>query len=203
MTATSEILSRPKKPTEPRRVSLEAYFLAEEKSFYKHEFHDGTIIKMPGGTFNHDNLTAKTIYLLTEFVENNELGYFVNGSNTKIRIEDFDKVVYPDALVISGKPQYFEDRKDTITNPIVIVEVLSKSTSKYDRTEKFDAYRSLTSFKEYVLIFQKKKQVWVHTKQEDGSWILREYVGDEAVAVLCAIQNCPVSLKRLYKGLEL
>ena len=126
------------KPTKPRLVSLEAYFRAEEKASVRHEYHAGKVIAMPGGTFNHDNLIAKTIAYLTEFVEKNDLDFFVNGSNTKIRIEDFDKIVYPDALVVAEKPIYFEGRKDCITNPMIIVEVQSKSTAKYDRTEKFD-----------------------------------------------------------------
>lgn len=192
-----------KKPAGPRLVSLEAYFRAEEKALERHEYHAGIVIKMPGGTFNHDNLIAKTIAYLTEFVESNDLNFFVNASNTKIRIEDFDKVVYPDALVVAEKPIYFEDRKDCITNPMIIVEVQSKSTGKYDRSEKFDEYRSLPSFKEYVLIYQKKKQVSIHTKQPDGTWILRDYVGEEATAILYALQNCPLSLKRLYRGLEI
>lgn len=187
-----------------RLYSLEAYFRREERALHKHEYYNGKIIKMPGGTFNHDNLCTKTAHILLEFVENQDLNYFVNGSNTKIRIEDFDKVFYPDAVVICEKPIYYAGRKDTIINPLIIVEVLSNSTQKFDREDKFDYYRSLESFKEYVLINQKRKLVTVYTKQSDEeTWIMRDYKGDDAVAVLYALHNCPLPLKRLYRGLDI
>lgn len=186
-----------------RLYSLEAYFRREERALHKHEYYNGKIIRMPGGTFNHDNLSTKAATILTVFVEDNDLNYFVNGSDTKIRIEDFDKVFYPDAVVICEKPIYYADRKDTIVNPLIIIEVLSNSTQKFDREDKFDYYRSLESFKEYVLINQKRKLVTVYTKQSDGTWIMRDYIGDDAVAVLYALHNCPLPLKRLYRGLEI
>jgi Uma2 family endonuclease len=189
-----------------KTVSLEKYFQAEEKALCKHEFHNGIIIKMAGGTFNHDNIAGRAITFMNIFVETNDLNYFVNGSDTKIRIADYDKVVYADALVICEKPIYFEDRKDTIVNPLIIVEVASPDPSRRgesDKIVKFDYYRSLESFKEYVLVQQKRKQVTVYTKQDDGTWLLRDYIGDESVAILHALHGCPIELKKLYKDLEL
>ncbi len=204
MTAIGAILSiSEKKIASDTLISLEKYFQREEKSLHKNEYHNGKIIKMAGGTFNHDNLGTKAAKLIDNFVEDNDLNYLVNGSDTKIRIESYDKVVYPDAVVICEKPIYMTGRKDTIINPLVIVEVSSKSTDKYDRGDKFDYYRSLESFKEYVLVQQDRKHVKVHTKQADGLWVLRDYQGDDAVAILYALHECPISLKRLYRGLEI
>jgi len=112
-------------------------------------------------------------------------------------------VVYPDAVVICEQPAYFQNRLDTITNPLVVVEVLSNSTEKYDRAGKFDLYRTLPSFKEYVLVSQEYKHVSVYTRQPDNTWILRDYDGDDSTAVLYALHECPLSLKRLYRGLEI
>jgi Uma2 family endonuclease len=196
--------SKPKKtPAEPRKVSLEAYFRAEEKSFEKNEYHNGIIIKMAGGTYNHRSLSLKVGAVLLNFVESNDLSFRVNGSDLKIRIEEYNKIVYPDALVISEGPIFFNDRKDTITNPLLIVEVLSNSTKNYDKTDKFEMYRSLASFKEYVLIHQDRKHVSVYSKQPDATWILRDYDGDNATAILYHIANCPLPLKQLYRGLIL
>ncbi len=183
-----------------RLFSLEQYFQAEEKAMYKNEYHNGKILKMAGGTVNHDNLGSRMVYLLTDFVENNDLDYIINGSETKIRIELYDRVVYPDALVICEKPIYFANRKDTIINPLLIVEVLSDSTGDFDRTLKFDYYRSLESFKEYVLVHQSRKLVSVFSKQVDNTWLLRDYEGEDAIATLFSIQNCPLSLKKLYRN---
>lgn len=202
----SDTIAAPKpriKTAEPRRVSLDTYFRAEEKSVEKNEFHNGIILKMAGGTFNHDSLSMKTGALMSVFVDENDLNFNVNGSDLKIRIDEFDKIVYADALVVSDGPRYFNNRKDTITNPILIVEVISDSTQNYDRTTKFEMYRTLPSFKEYVLVHQNRKHVSVWTKQSDESWILKDYKGDDAVAILHHINDCPLSLKRLYRGLIL
>ncbi len=186
-----------------RSFTLEAYFRAEEKSSCKHEFHDGLILPMAGGSFNHDNLGGNAVTLLNLFIYEHRLHYFVNGSDTKIRIEAYNKVVYSDALVVCEEPQYFEGRDDTIVNPLIIVEVLSNSTKNFDKTTKFEMYRSLESFREYVLIHQDRKHVSVFSKQTDAIWLLRDYDGDEAVAIMYALHQCPLPLSRLYYGLKL
>ncbi|WP_428662397.1 Uma2 family endonuclease [Runella sp.] len=187
----------------PRRVSLEAYFQSEEKALHKHEYHNGIIRPVAGATFNHNRLAQKAANLIDIFIEENNFDYIVNNSDTKIRIEQYDKVVYPDAVVICEKPEFFQNRKDTIINPLLVVEVLSKSTEAIDRTTKYEMYRTLPSFKEYVLIHQDRKHVSVYTKQPDATWIIRDYDNDEATAVLYALHQCPLSLKRLYRGLDM
>lgn len=190
-----------KRAKQPRHVTLEKYFKAEGKALTKHEYHNGTILPISTITFNHSNLGGKTTTLFNNFVFEKDLNYFVNGSDTKIRIDAFNGVVYSEALVVCEGPQYFEDREDTIVNPLIIVEVLSKSTKSYDKTLKFEMYRTIPSFKEYVLIHQDRKHVSVSTKQDDATWLLRDYDGDEAIAILYALHNCPLPLNRLYKGL--
>jgi Uma2 family endonuclease len=192
-----------KEVKQPRRYSLAEYFKREERALYKHEFHNGIIKAMPGGTYNHDRLSVKMTTALDNFVENGGLNYSVNGSNLKIRIEDYDKILYPDALVISVGPEYFEDRDDTITNPLIIVEVLSDSTKNYDKTLKFEMYRSLPSFKEYVLVHQDRMKISVFTKQNDATWILQDYTGEGSIAILHALHDCPLDLNKIYKGLKL
>ena len=184
-------------------ISLEKYFQAEEKALRKSEYHNGKIIEMAGGSVFHDNLSTIAARLIDSFVEDGNLQYIVNGSETKIRIDAYDKVVYPDALVILEKPIYYDNRTDTITNPLIVVEVLSKSTADHDRTLKFNYYRSLESFKEYVLIHQDKKLISVYTKQADNTWLIRDYEGDDAVAILYALHQCPIPLKRLYRNMDL
>jgi Uma2 family endonuclease len=186
-----------------RPMTLEKYFQAEENAVEKSEYHNGFIVKMAGGTFNHDNIASKAIHLLLNFVEESEIVYFVNGSDTKIRIENHDKVVYADALVVCEKPIFYNDRSDTITNPLLVIEVLSLSTANFDKGLKFEYYKSLPSFKEYVLIHQDAKQVSVFTKQTDDTWVIKDYKGDETTAVLHALQGCPLALKRLYWGLNI
>ncbi len=188
---------------QPRRMSLDAYFRAEEKSIHKHEFHNGIVLKMAGAKLPHNLLAQKSANLIDSFIEEKDFNYKVSNSDTKIRIEQFDKVVYPDAVVICERPEYFQGRQDIITNPLIVVEILSKSTEKHDQTGKFDWYRTLPSFKEYVLVSQERKHVSVFTKQPDSTWILRDYEGEDTTAILYALHECPLSLKRLYRGLEI
>jgi Uma2 family endonuclease len=202
-TATISQVLPEKKIRAERIYTLETYFQREERALYKSEYHNGKIIKNQTIPFYQGVLKTKIAILLSGFVENQDVNYLVNGSDTKIRIEDFDRVVYPDAVVICEKPIYYAERKDIIINPLVVVEVISDSSDKYDRGDKFEYYRSLESFKEYVLINQKRKLVTVYTKQSDETWLLRDYKGDDSIAILYALHDCPIPLKRLYRGLEI
>ncbi len=202
MSEATTLLQPKKKATIPRLVSLEDYFRAEEKSLYKNEYHNGIILKMAGAKLPHNRLASRTISYLTIFVEDNDFDYIVSNSDTKIRIEDFNKIVYPDAVVICEKPDYYKGRLDTITNPTIIIEVLSPSTKEHDSNLKFDMYRTLPSFKEYVLIHQERKRVSVYSKQPNNTWILADYDGDDAIAIVHNMHDCPLPLKRLYHRME-
>jgi Uma2 family endonuclease len=187
-------------PRPKKRVSIEAYFAAEDKALDKHEYHHGIIRKMAGGSFKHNQLAQRAARLIENFIEENNLNYLVNNSDTKIHIEAYHKVVYPDAVVICEKPIYYAKRRDTIVNPLLVVEVLSPSTEDYNRSTKFEYYRSLSSFQEYVLIHQDQSKVSVYSKQTDQTWVLRDYV-EEDTALLFALHNCPIFLKRLYHNI--
>lgn len=195
--------ARRKVPLSAKKVSVEDYLRAEEKTMHKHEYHNGIIKKMAGGKLPHNQLAQKVASIIDSFIESNELGLIVSNSDTKIRIERYNKFVYPDAVVICEKPEFYQNRKDTITNPLLIVEVLSDSTKDYDRTTKYEYYRTIPSFREYVLVHQDTKHVSVYTKQADFTWLIHDYDGDDATAILHAIQGCPLPLKRLYRGLEI
>jgi Uma2 family endonuclease len=203
MTARPHHIALARKETLKTFVPLEKYFQMEEKALHKSEYHNGKIVKKCSKSFNEGIIATKISAYMMGFVEENDLNYCISNSDLKIRIETHDRVLYADALVISEKPIFYENRTDTITNSVIIIEILSKSTAQYDRTEKFDYYRTLESFKEYVLVHQDRKHVIVFTKQTDDTWNLRDYIGDDAVAILHALHDCPLALKRLYKGLEM
>ena len=185
----------------PKYITLEAYFKAEEKSLTKNEYHDGIIIPMAGAKLKHNRLAQQAAIIIGHFSYENDFDWIISNSDTKIRVEDFNRVFYPDAVVVCSPPHYYKGREDTITNPLVIVEVLSPSSKKFDKGEKFDMYRSLPSFKEYVLVSQELRQVVVWTKQNEGTWLEKDYIGEEAVAILHSLDGCPLPLKRLYRGL--
>ncbi len=196
------IKSNPRAANAPsKRVTLEMYFQAEEKSLTKNEYHNGIIIPMAGAKLKHNRLAGRTLQQLENFVEAHDLPFIVSNSDTKIRIEAFNKVVYPDSVVLCDVPQYFNNRLDTILNPLVVIEVLSDSTDWNDRTTKFEMYRTLPSFQEYVLVYQDKLHVVVWTKQPNGTWILQDYLGTAAMATLHSLPGFQFSLERLYRKL--
>lgn len=182
-------------------AKLMRYFAAEEKALEKSEYYNGKVVKMAGGTLNHSRLSIKVAKLIDNFVEDSNYDFIVADSNLKVWIETKQSAVYPDALVICQQPEYYNNRRDTIVNPTLAVEVLSNSTKKYDTEAKFDLYRTLPSFKEYVLISQKQAFVDVYTLRDDGVWEIRNYK-DNDIAILKTLNDCPLSLERLYRGIE-
>lgn len=108
---------------------------------------------------------------------------------------------YPDVVVVCGKPVFATEQKDTLTNPTVIVEVLSKSTSDYDRGEKFEQYRTLESFKEYVTVAQDKYHVQHWIRRSDNTWLLSEVCRIEDRIELRSI-DCHLDLSRIYAKVD-
>ncbi|TAK35838.1 MAG: Uma2 family endonuclease [Saprospiraceae bacterium] len=155
-----------------KRYSLEEYFAMEEKAAEKHEYHNGKIIPMAGGSIPHNKIAVNLTRTLDNWIEENKLPFVVLNSDTKIRIEKYNRSVYPDALVVCEKVEYWGGRTDIILNPTLIFEVLSDSTEEHDRGSKFSLYRLLPSFKEYVLIDQYKPWVDSYFKrsEEEGLW---------------------------------
>ena len=150
-----------------KRYTIEEYLALEERSAEKHEFHNGKITPMPGAKLPHNKIALNVARALDNWIEENKLPYIVLNSDMKIMLEKYNRVVYPDTLVVCEKPKYWNGRMDIITNPTLIFEVLSESTEKYDRSNKFTLYRSLPTFKEYVLIEQNEPLVDAYFKQED------------------------------------
>lgn len=145
-----------------KRYSLEEYFALEEKAEEKHEYHKGKIIATPGGTISHNKISGNILHTLEAWIDEQNLPYVVLNSDTKVRIEKYNRNVYPDVLIVCEKVQYWGGRKDIILNPKLIFEVASESTSDYDKGNKFVLYRSLPSFKEYVMISQFRPLVESH-----------------------------------------
>ncbi|MEY4903963.1 MAG: hypothetical protein RLZZ292_1778 [Bacteroidota bacterium] len=181
--------------------SLEEYLRREERNTYKSEFFNGQIIRMPGGKTSH-NLIANNISTALRYtIKNSNLDFITFNSDQKIYIPNQEIVVYPDALVISEKPEYWNNRKDLITNPLLVVEVLSKSTRGYDKGEKFMHYRTLPSFKEYVLIEQDECKVEIWFRAKENTWEITTVTDNDALIYLNAI-GISISISDIYENIE-
>jgi Uma2 family endonuclease len=182
------------------RVSPEEYLEREVKAEFRSEYRNGEVIPMPGGTKNHHRLGRN---FCTDFNITFEDGPY-EGFMTDMRlwIPTYKVFTYPDVLIFEGEPKLLEGRKDTLLDPIVIVEVLSDSTELYDRTEKFQMYRSLGSLKEYILVSQYKIRVDQYAVDGQGNWLFRDYEGEEAILKLVSIPF-EIKLSQLYRKVNL
>lgn len=149
----------------------EQYLEMERAASYKSEYYRGEIFAMAGATTRHNIVTNNTSAELN--IGLRKKGCRVMSSDQRILTRHNDGLYsYPDIVVVCNKPQFSDLYKDTVMNPVVIVEVLSKSTEAYDRGDKFLLYRQLESLKEYVLIDSKKIHAEVYRKNEDNYWFL-------------------------------
>lgn len=132
--------------------SIEDYLQVEESADYKSEYIDGQIIPMAGGTTNHNQI-AGNFYSELNFAFK-KLDYRVYMSDVRLWIPERRIFTYPDVMVVAGEPEYYPNRTDMILNPCLIIEVLSQSTQNHDRQGKFESYRTIPTFQEYLLIDQ-------------------------------------------------
>jgi Uma2 family endonuclease len=160
----------PQKIVPPKIYTLEDYLQKEERAIAKNEFYNGQIIPMPGSKYKHNLIAANMVRFLGNQVDELEKVYLVLNSDQKVYIEAENTAVYPDALVICEKPEFWQGREDLITNPILIVEVLSKSTRKYDLKDKFSLYQLIPSFREYITIEPNKPNVQSWFMQDEETW---------------------------------
>lgn len=184
---------------EQRYYSPEEYLELETTAEFKSEYFEGQIFPMAGGLPNHNRIALNfSAALHSAFKRKN---YEVFMADMRLWIPQVRLYTYPDVMIVSGALEFAEGRRDTITNPIAIVEVLSESTKNYDRGEKFKLYRSIPSLREYILIEQSEKSVEQFFKNENNQWLLSESQGEEAVLSLSSVEF-QISFSDLYDNVE-
>lgn len=132
--------------------TIEECLTLEEKAEDKSEYYRGEIFAMTGATMNHNQIAGNLYTVLNQAYPDKECRVFI--SDMRLWVKEKELFTYPDLLVICDKPVFYQNRRDTIANPLIIVEVLSESTKNYDRGGKFEFYRTLSTLKEYILIDQ-------------------------------------------------
>ncbi len=180
------------------KITEEEYLRRERAAEYKSEFVGGEIFAMSGGSFRHSNLAIVWGAQLVNKLRGGKC--FVFSSDARVRTPSTGSYVYPDLSVVCGQPTSHAGSNDILTNPSVVVEVLSPSTSDYDRGKKFELYRELPSLSEYVLVHTDAVHVEHYARQADNSWIFREYLGNDSSITLTSI-NCSVRLGDVYADL--
>jgi Uma2 family endonuclease len=174
------------------------YLVLEEKAETKSEYWNGEIVAMSGAAIDHQQIVSN----LTVSLANKLKGRCrVFPSEMKVWIKKRDKFFYPDLTIICDAPEFYKKRRDTIINPKLIIEVLSKSTASFDRAEKFLSYQTLPSLEEYVLISQEKSLVEQHIKREDGNWIYQATIGTESSVTFPSVE-VTLNLDEIYDLVE-
>jgi len=182
--------------------TLEEYLDLEKTAENKHEFQNGKRITMAVGTLDHNNIGGNVITALNNALRKKNKKFRVVSSDMNIWIEAYGHSVYPDAAVLCETPEFHLDRQDIITNPTLIVEVSSPSTEGYDRGEKFDKYRGLSSFKEYLLVKQDKASVQVFYREKENLWEISDPIQEFGKAVFLRSIDCEISLADIYYLIE-
>lgn len=181
-------------------VTSEEYLAFERQAEYKNEYFDGEIFAMTGASRKYNLISANLVRELSQQLRTRRCEVY--PSDMRVRIPAVNIYTYPDVVVVCGEPQFEDAEVDTLLNPVLLVEGLSKSTARHDHTGKFSDYRSIPSFAEYLLVAQEEYRVEHYAKQPDARWLLTEYRSLEDAAQLDSIQ-CSLSLKEIYDKVSL
>jgi Uma2 family endonuclease len=182
-----------------KRYTPAEYLALEEQAEFRSEYCDGEIIPMTGGSFNHNRIINRVCAYLLNALQGKFYEPF--SSDVRLWIPKYRKFTYPDIIVIQNQPIPYEDRTDTLVNPQVIIEVLSKSTEEYDRGDKFKYYRSIPDLQEYLLINQYELDIQHYAKSDGGLWIYQAYESIENTISLTSI-NTKMPIATIYEGLS-
>lgn len=183
--------------------TIDEYLELEVASDIRSEYRNGEIIPMTGGTPNHNDISGNIYILLKALLKTNLKikEYRVFHVDQRVWIPSLKQYTYPDVMVAPNPLEMQSGRKDTITNPCFIAEVLSKSTQNYDRSEKFAAYRTIDSFQEYLLVDQYRVHVEHHVKTGVNQWLFSEY-DDPSVTITLQFMDLPIQIADLYDNID-
>ena len=183
----------------PKTISLEEYRNLETIAEVKQEYHDGEIIEMTGGSINHNSILINLIVLLKLALRGTN--YRLQSSDLRLWIPQYNRGLYPDLMLIAGEPLFSDNRNDEILNPCLIIEVLSPSTSGYDRGDKFRYYRSIPQLNQYLLVSQGEILIESYSKTSENNWLLQEYTPARGIISLDSL-GISLNLADIYEGID-
>src|SRR2546421_12240189 len=178
----------------------EQYLEIERFSEIRHEYLDGLVYAMAGESRDHSRICFNLAGIIQPQLKGKPCRGF--SPNMKVRAGIGGLYAYPDLMIVCGEANFHDEHGDVLVNPTVIFEVLSPSTEKYDRGEKFRRYRTeIESLQDYVLVSQDQFRVEHHHREADGAWSQTETIGKDGVVVLKSIE-CSVPLTEVYRNTE-
>ena len=181
------------------KYTEEEYLEMEEKSLEKHEFYKGEIFAMAGASIPHNQIVRNALISIGNYLNEKKCQIF--PSDLRIHSLGNSLYIYPDLSIICGEIETLSKNKSVVTNPTVLIEVLSKSTEDYDRGGKFKLYRDIPSLKEYILISSFQTQVEKYERQTDGKWLFQEYKSENDLLIINSI-NLEILIKDFYRNVN-
>ena len=180
-------------------LTLEDYIEREQTSTVKHEFHNGKLTEMAGGTPPHAQIGLNFGTFLNLCLFKKTENFIAYSSDARIYIPELNKSLYADVSVVADTPILFEHYKTLITNPLLIVEVLSDGTEDYDKSTKFEFYQKIPTFKEYVLVHQTQPKVesYYCKNGKRNVWLYSFATGLNDSIKLQSV-GCTLKLKDIY-----
>lgn len=187
--------SRPMATEPKQRLTIQEYLTLERQSETKSDYFEGEMFAMTGASRPHNLIGLNIASALHTQLAGSTCEVYVN--DMRVRTPD-DLLTYPDVVAVCGEPRFSDDEFDTLLNPTLIVEVLSKSTEVYDRLTKLEHYRTIPSLTEIVLVAQDRPRVEQWVRQGDGCWVVQDIQDLEAAIELPSI-HCRLTLEAIYK----
>ena len=187
-------------PSDPPQhyYSLDEYFALEHTGDARYEYWDGDIVCMSGGSLAHARIAGNIYHRLAQKLSGGKCVPFT--ADLAVKTPTLLPYRYPDLSVACGEPAVENVRGvDALLNPVLIAEVLSPSTEKHDRGDKFAAYQQIPDFQEYLLVAQHAPSIVRYCRQPDGTWVPEEISGLNAVVHLTSV-DCELSLAEVYQG---
>jgi len=183
-------------PQPDQKMTETEYLEFERESDIRHEFVNGDIIAMTGGSWNHTLIIANTNRALGNQLEGKDCEA-VTGE-IRIHVDSAKAYRYPDGMVVCGEPKFLEDDNNILINPTVLIEVLSPSTASIDRIQKLDEYLKILDLDEYLIISQDAPNIMQYVRQADSIWRYRQVSGLETSLDLPSI-GCTLTLAEVYR----
>jgi len=178
------------------RLTPEQYLELERAAEFRHEYYNGRMYAMSGGTYPHARITGNLSGQLYTRLRNKQCG--VLSTDMRIRVSADGLYTYPDIVVVCGQPKFGDGRSDTLVNPALIIEVLSPSTEGYDRGFKAEQYRQIETLTEYALVSQNAPHVEVFRRERAG-WFLSDYSGTQTTCHFASV-DCDIALVDIYEA---
>ncbi|HYT50180.1 MAG TPA: Uma2 family endonuclease, partial [Pyrinomonadaceae bacterium] len=181
-------------------ISPEEYLRRERQAEYKSEYLNGEIFAMSGASREHNVITTNFSRELSSQLKGGPCEVY--SSDMRVKVRSNGLYTYPDVIVVCDEPKFEDQEVDTLLNPTILIEVLSKSTERYDRIAKTSYYRTIDSLAEHLLVAQDEIRVEQYAKQSDGQWLQSEYLSLDDVIKFPSI-DCAIKLRDVYDRITL